>query len=126
MKKILVIDDNMLMRKLIVNIFDKRNYCIDEADNGSDGLNSVIKNNYDLVITDILMPGMDGIEMIRYAKKINTSLKIIAITGGDPVYLSIAKKFGADSVLTKPLNYNTFKNTAEEILNLQRKLKNVG
>jgi len=126
MKKILVIDDNMLMRKLISNIFNNKCYLLDEAANGSDGLEKIIKNNYDLVITDILMPEMEGIELIRHTKRLNAAIRIIAITGGDPLYLSLAKKFGADHAFTKPLNYYSFKNTVEQFLDENQDLKKVG
>jgi YesN/AraC family two-component response regulator len=125
MKKILVVDDNILMRKLILNLFNNKNYGLDEAENGSEGLDKIISSHYDLVITDIVMPQMEGLEMIRHAKRINPSLKIIAMTGVDTLYLSLAKKFGVDFVFTKPLDYHTFLNTASQLLDQSEVVRQV-
>ena len=91
MKSILIVDDNVLMRKLIINLFDNQELNLDEASDGTEGLQKMSSNHYDLVITDLIMPGMEGIEMILEDKKNFPGLKIIAISGGEPFYLYLAK-----------------------------------
>lgn len=108
MHKILVVDDNIMMRKLIINLFAGKNFEFDEAGDGRQGLDKLTRNHYDLVITDIVMPEMEGIEMIMEAKKKCPKLKIIAISGGKPYYLYMAKKLGIEAVFTKPLNHHHF------------------
>ena len=108
MKRILVVDDNILMRKLIINLFNKDEVELDEASDGKEGLQKMTVNPYDLVITDLIMPGMEGIEMIRRAKRNYPGVKIIAISGGEPFYLYMAKKLGIIDVFTKPLERNRF------------------
>ena len=108
MKRILVVDDNVLMRKLIINLFSKEEVIIDEAGDGKEGLMKMDHTPYDLVITDLIMPGMEGIEMIRRAKLNFPGVKIIAISGGKPFYLYVAKKLGIIDVFTKPLERNRF------------------
>jgi YesN/AraC family two-component response regulator len=108
MKKILVVDDNLMMRRLIINLFTDQNLEFDEASDGNEGLEKIRQHNYDLVITDIVMPGMEGIEMIMQAKKHIPDLKIIAISGGKPYYLYLAKRLGIEAVFTKPLNHHQF------------------
>jgi YesN/AraC family two-component response regulator len=108
MKRILVVDDNMLMRKLIVNLFTDEEVILDEASDGREGLGKMSDNRYDLVITDLIMPGMEGIEMIRQAKRDYPGTKIIAISGGEPFYLYMAKKLGIQGICTKPLEKNKF------------------
>ena len=108
MKRILVVDDNMLMRKLIINLFRKEEFTIDEAADGEEGLSKMSDIRYDLVITDLVMPGMEGIEMIRQAKERFPDVKIIAMTGSKPFYLMLAKKMGIQGILTKPLERNKF------------------
>jgi YesN/AraC family two-component response regulator len=125
MKKILIIDDNMLMRKLIINLLKKENYQLEEAENGVEGLKKIIENQYDLIITDIVMPQMEGIEMIRHAKLNDSSLKILAISGGEPFYLFLAKKLGVEAIFTKPLDYEKFLNTIKDILQAPCKMKKV-
>lgn len=116
MKRILVIDDNLMMRKLIMSLFSGNEYELSEASNGLEGIGLVQKSKYDLVITDILMPGMEGIELISRLKKEHPAIKIIAISGGKPYYLHLAKKMGTDGVFTKPLNRNSFVNHVSKVM----------
>jgi YesN/AraC family two-component response regulator len=116
MKRILIVDDNMMMRRLIRNVFRDHDYAITEAKNGLEGLKLADKNTFDLVITDIVMPEMEGIEFIMQLKKNFPETKIIAISGGKPYYLYMAKKLGIDAVFTKPLNHSDFVNTVKNIV----------
>jgi YesN/AraC family two-component response regulator len=116
MKKILVVDDNLMMRRLIINLFMEQNIAFDEATDGHEGLQKIRQHNYDLVITDIVMPGMEGIEMIIQAKKQFPELKIIAMSGGKPYYLYLAKKLGIEAVFTKPLNHQKFHEKVKSLL----------
>jgi YesN/AraC family two-component response regulator len=108
MKRVLIVDDNVMMRRLIINLFNKDEISFDEACEGKEGLDKISHNSYDLVITDIVMPGMEGIEMIMQAKRSFPGIKIIAISGGKPFYLTLAKKLGIQGILTKPLERKGF------------------
>jgi YesN/AraC family two-component response regulator len=108
MKRILVVDDNQMMRKLIINLFNDQNFEFHEAEEGREGLEKMKQTAMDLIITDIIMPGMEGIEMIIQAKKNFPATKIIAISGGKPYYLYMAKKLGIEGVFTKPLDHHGF------------------
>jgi len=118
MKRILVVDDNMLMRKLIINLFNKEDIVSDEARDGNEGLRKISDNHYDLVITDLIMPGMEGIEMIRQAKRNFPDIKIIAISGSKPFYLYMAKKLGVQGEFAKPLEKNRFLSAVNSHLDL--------
>jgi CheY-like chemotaxis protein len=104
MAHILVIDDQASARDAIRAILEPGGHVIDEAGNGCDAIRK-LNNRYDLVITDILMPEMDGLELIRYIKGSHLSCRIIVITGGfkdqSIDLLSYAKAFGADDTLSK-------------------------
>jgi len=119
MKKILLVDDNVMMRRLIMNLFCNENLEFDEASDGREGLDKISANAYDLVITDIIMPGMEGIEMIREAKKLQPNLRIIAISGSKPYYLYVAKKLGVEAVFNKPLNQHHFYDKVKSVLQFQ-------
>jgi two-component system nitrogen regulation response regulator NtrX len=119
MKKILLVDDNIMMRRLIINLFRNENLEIDEASDGREGLDKLSTKVYDLVITDIIMPGMEGIEMIMEAKKHHPNLKIIAISGSKPYYLYVAKKLGVEAVFNKPLNQHQFYDKVKNVLQFQ-------
>ncbi len=116
MKRILIVDDNLMMRRLIRNVFREDNYIIKEARNGMEGLKLIDKDSYDLVITDIVMPEMEGIEFIIRLKKNFPKTKIIAISGGQPYYLYMAKKLGIDAIFTKPLNQSDFVSMVKNII----------
>jgi len=116
MNRILLVDDNIMMRKLVINLFRNQDLAFDEASNGREGLGKIVENRYDLVITDIVMPDMEGIEMIMLAKKQQPDLKIIAMSGGTPYYLYMAKKLGIEAVFTKPLNKQLFYQTVGSLL----------
>ncbi len=116
MKKVLVVDDNLMMRRMIINMFRESGLEFHEAGDGREGLEKIQEHHFDLVITDIIMPGMEGIEMIMQAKRQIPALKIIAISGGKPYYLYLAKRLGIEAVFTKPLNYRQFTEKVKSIL----------
>ena len=109
--KILIIDDDIQVNKLINIILADEGYEVLQAYNGVEGLN-ILNNSpgIDLIITDIIMPEKEGIEVIRDVKKNYPKLKIIAISGGGRIsahnYLNLAKSLGADHILEKPFSKN--------------------
>jgi YesN/AraC family two-component response regulator len=118
MKKILVVDDNIMMRKLIINLLKNNNVTFDEAGDGNEGLEKMTDIQYDLVITDILMPRMEGIEMIMEVKRKHPGINIIAVSGGEPFYLYMAKKLGIQGIFTKPIDQLGFSAAVTKILQL--------
>ncbi len=108
METILIIDDELAICKLLRQILEKDGYTVLEAANGDQGLALFEQHHPDLIITDLIMPGKEGLETIREIRKTNTDVKIIAISGGgisDPqLYLDFAKKFGAQMTFSKPID----------------------
>jgi CheY-like chemotaxis protein len=103
MPKVLVIDDIDETRKIICKILERNNYLVVEARNGVEGLKMFEQEKPDVVVTDILMPDMEGLETIQKMFKIKPKLPIIAITASmDTPYLQIALKLGAVCGLYKP------------------------
>ncbi len=119
MKKILIIDDEAPIRKMLKKLLEKNDYHVLEADNGKMGIDSYTKNKPDLIITDLIMPEKEGLESIRELKKLNPDIKIIAISGGgitDPkMYLNLASKFGAVRTFSKPIDNKILLATIKEI-----------
>lgn len=106
-KQILIVDDNDFMLHFIETIIktDER-YDVTKAKNGIEALHEISQNHFDLIISDILMPEMDGMELIRNLKAKNKDTPIIAISGGmegedGADYINYASYF-ADDVLKKP------------------------
>ena len=107
MEKILIIDDEAPIRKMLTKLFEKNNYEVILAINGNQGIKLFKENSPDLIITDLIMPEKEGLETIREIREINPDMKIIAISGGgavDPeIYLNLALKLGALETFTKPV-----------------------
>ena len=91
-----------------------------EAVNGREGLARLAENEIHLIVTDIIMPEMEGVETILRLKKNQTPLPIIAISGGGRMpaagYLDMAKHVGANKVLSKPFEIATLLGTIDELL----------
>ncbi len=111
MARILVVDDDFQVRLVLEKMLVKNGYDVVLADNGDEGLKHFRNEQFDLVLTDIIMPEKDGIELIRIMKKERPDAKIIAFSGGGRLgtedYLEVSKKFGANEVLTKPVDKST-------------------
>ncbi|MBM3600940.1 MAG: response regulator [Alphaproteobacteria bacterium] len=108
MARILIIDDEPDIRKAMRSLLEKEGHGVVEAANGVLGLRQFDAGDFDLVITDIVMPEKEGIETILHIRRIKPGQKILAISGGGPSgnlhYLQSAKTLGADEVLTKPFD----------------------
>ena len=120
MKKILIIDDEEQMRRLLRNILEREGYEVAEAPDGKIGIRLHQKNPADLVITDLIMPEKEGIETIMELKRNFPDTKIFAMSGGgryDPkTYLDIAKKLGANMVIQKPFDRQELVEAVREVL----------
>ncbi|MGA7145950.1 MAG: ATPase, T2SS/T4P/T4SS family [Desulfobacterales bacterium] len=106
-KKILIADDNQIIIKLLVNMLESDNYHVVSADNGLDALKLAHQEKPDLIITDYMMPQMDGMELVRKIKsQLSTRMiPIIMLTAKDEVDSEVAViDAGADDYITKPLN----------------------
>ncbi|MCU0857156.1 MAG: response regulator [Pontiellaceae bacterium] len=107
MARILVIEDDSPVQALFKELLEGEGYSVSLADNGREGLFQIYEQKPDLIITDIMMPEMDGIEVIQAIHKLDKNLPIIAISGGMrdlPInFLTHAKKLGAFRVFEKPV-----------------------
>ena len=106
MKNILVIDDNENMLQMMFDLLTRSGYNVISATDGAQGLKKFHAHPPDMVITDIIMPEKEGLEVIMELNKQQPKPKIIAISGGgilEPkTYLALAQKLGADEVIAKP------------------------
>ena len=105
-KKILVVDDYLPTRRLIIDALNQSShYDVSEAENGRDALECLAKANYDLVISDIMMPGMSGMDLLHKIREDNPSTAVIMITGNPTTDLTVdAIKKGAVDFITKPFD----------------------
>ncbi len=111
MKTILVVDDDPSIRALIRLYLEGSGYAVVEASDGRRGMQALGGAPVDLIILDIFMPEMDGLEMLQELREHCQSCKVMAISGGSPKIgmdlLGHATIFGADAVLEKPFGEAT-------------------
>jgi DNA-binding NtrC family response regulator len=107
MAKLLIIDDERAIRSTLREILEYENYEVDDIDNGADGLELIKKKKYDLVLCDIKMNRMDGMEVLEQALAFSPDLPFIMISGHGTVETAIeASKKGAFDFISKPPDLN--------------------
>jgi YesN/AraC family two-component response regulator len=128
MAKILVIDDELSIVIMLKKMLERAGNQVEIAVNGNDGLKLVDTFQPDLLITDIVMPEKEGLELIFDLRKKKPDLKIVAISGGGRFqfegYLTSAKHLGADLAFQKPLDIKEFMKAINGLLNVTDPVKN--
>src|SRR6478672_9315993 len=119
MPDILIIDDEKAIRKTLSEILSFEGYKIDEASDGEEGLKKFRERNYDVVLCDIKMPKLDGIEFLQKAGETNPDVPIIMISGHGNIETAVeAVKKGAYDFISKPPDLNrlliTIRNAMEK------------
>ncbi len=119
MSKILVIEDEAAIRRVLVKILSEENdaYSVEEAEDGLKGLETIKNNDYDLVLCDIKMPKMDGVEVLEAARKIKPEIPFIMISGhGDLDTAVNTMRLGAFDYISKPPDLNRLLTTVRNAL----------
>ena len=119
MSKILVIEDESAIRRVLVKILSEENdtYHVDEAEDGLSGIEKIRNNDFDLVLCDIKMPKMDGVEVLEALKKVKPEIPIIMISGhGDLDTAVNTMRLGAFDYISKPPDLNRLLNTVRNAL----------
>jgi DNA-binding response OmpR family regulator len=105
---ILIVDDDDLLRGALHKTLVRAGHDVEDASDGMAALQAFGQRRCDIVITDIVMPKTEGLDMIRALRRLDPNVKIIAISGGGlgkaGNYLEMAQKFGATKVLAKPFS----------------------
>ena len=102
-KAILIVDDDELMRSFLATVLGEEGYRVEEARNGNEGLTHLGKADFDLVVTDLRMPDISGLELMREGKKVRPESRWIVITAFGSIGSAVdAMKSGASDYLTKP------------------------
>lgn len=130
MARILLIDDELDIRDSAAAVLQREGYDVTVAKDAESGLQAVREQKFDLVICDIIMPGVDGVQAINSIRDTNPEIKIIAISGGGNIglssyepeaitttaYLQAATEAGAYGVLTKPFGRADIINAVHQAL----------
>ncbi|WP_373419555.1 response regulator [Bacillus sp. EAC] len=122
--KLLIVDDQYGIRLLLHEIFKKEGYEVFQAANGFQAIDIVIKDCPDLVILDMKIPGMDGVEILKRIKEINKEIKVILMTAyGELDIIEEAKKLGALRYFPKPFDIDEIKKVVREHTSQPQTLK---
>jgi two-component system nitrogen regulation response regulator NtrX len=119
MPKILIIEDEGSIRRVLIKILSEESttYQVEEAEDGVAGLDKIKNNDYDLVLCDIKMPKMDGIDVLEAVKKIKPEIPMVMISGhGDMETAINAMRLGAFDYISKPPDLNRLLNTVRNAL----------
>jgi len=120
MKNILILDDNDDIRRLLNLMLSVEGYNVVDASRTDQALAIISDTNIDLIITDLIMPDKDGLEVIKELRRDFPKIKIIAISAGGRIgpstYLDMAGKLGADRVFNKPFNQQEIVEAVKELI----------
>jgi len=134
MRHVLVIDDKRNILHVISAVLKREGYGVITATTGEEAISKLKKNQIDVVITDYLLPGMDGLKVLEMVKEKDPSIPVVLITAYGSIEMAVeAMKLGAYNYLTKPVNYDEMlvlikeatekKRLVEENATLSKKLK---
>ena len=119
--RILVVDDEPRICHLIEELLKLEGYQIDVSFSGTDALEMIKQYNYQMLITDLKMPGIDGLELIQKAKEQNPEIRTIMVTGYTTVDTAVQSlRHGVDDYITKPFNIFELKKAVKQILHTRQ------
>jgi CheY-like chemotaxis protein len=120
MARILIVDDDDLVRDALRLMLGREGHDVTEAANGREAIALHKNSPFPLIITDLIMPDMEGIETIVEMRKITPNSGIVAISGGarssPEQLLTLAQKYGADATFSKPIDRKEFMESVSRLL----------
>lgn len=115
-----MVDDDPGVRGLLAAFLEERGFAVDTAADGEEAVARLREHDFDVVVTDIVMPNREGIETIIEMRRMRPSLGIIAISGGGAAgaagYLESARLLGADGALEKPFSLEDLQGEIDRVL----------
>lgn len=115
---VLVVDDEADLRALVRGMLEREGFAVLEARDGDQAAEILAREAVHLMLSDILMPQKDGLEIIRLARKNYAALRIVAMSGATDDYLGVAKLLGADALLGKPFTQDLLLETIRGLMEL--------
>lgn len=127
-KKVLIVDDEYFIGKLIYKLIaweEKNLECVSILDNGEDAIDYIKKNTPDIVITDIRMPGVSGLDLIRETRDTSNKIQYIIISGyREFEYAREAMKYGIDHYVLKPINKDDLSEALDDVIKILGEIEN--
>src|SRR4030065_2557329 len=120
-KRILVVEDDAEMKSLLKDFFEEDRFEIDSVSNGSEAFRKIAREPFDLIITDIRMPGLTGLDILPGIKKLQPEVSIIVITafGSEEVHRKALDR-GASAYLEKPIRMDELRKLIHNMVFLQQ------
>jgi len=116
-EKILIVDDEEIMRNFLLDVFVDEGYDLDLAADGEEALDKISRGRYQLIITDVRMPKVDGTEVLRKAKELDPQVNVIVITGyASPQARQECQKLGSAYYVAKPFQINQIRGLVNKLL----------
>ena len=115
-RRILVIDDEDGCRRVLKEILEHDGHEVVEASDGEEGLAAFKQNEMDLVVTDVIMPGMSGLDFLASLLRQDSDAKVIVIARMGKIVLKKAEALGAAATLSKPYTMQQMLDTVRDIL----------
>ncbi len=119
-RSLLVVDDEPSIREITRLVLESAGYRVCCAADGREAMKLLAEQLFDLVITDMLMPGSDGLELLSVVKHSRANTRVLVMSGGGMIgmsdYLKVAKKLGAHGVLEKPFSAECLLASVAELL----------
>ena len=113
--RLLIVDDEKEVTSSLKTTLAERGHKVLVTNSGEEARKIIFRKSLDLILLDIEMPGISGIEVLRFIKDKHPETKVIVITG-HPEYERHAKSFGCDAFITKPVSVGTLTTTINELL----------
>lgn len=127
-RKVLIVDDEYFIGKLIYKLVDwdiKHLECVNILDNGEDAIDYIRNNTPDIVITDIRMPGISGLDLIRETRDTSNKIQYIIISGyREFEYAREAMKYGIDHYVLKPINKDDLSEALDDVIKILGEIEN--
>ncbi len=118
MARILLLDDSPSTLQVVEQMLATRGHEVESVGDGLHGLAHLVASPYDLLVTDIYMPGADGIQIIRECRRLRPAVKIVAMSGREGHWdmLATARLMGADTTIAKPFAQDDFLRQIDALL----------
>ena len=116
MRKVLIVEDEPFFQDFLYKLFDHLQLLPEVVSNGEEALEALQQKRFDLIVTDIKMPKMDGIELLKRIREKGDKTPVVVVTGFIPLSnRKMILNMGADAFLTKPFNISEFTNTISKL-----------
>jgi len=119
-KRILIVEDDEEMRALLRDVIEEEGHKTDSVNNGSEAFRKLVKQSFDLIITDIRMPGLTGLDILPGMRKLHPEVPIVVITAfGSEEIQRKALERGANAYLEKPIHFQKLRNLIQDMFSKQ-------